>query len=283
MQEVIHLHDPSDGKPTIFYKNRGWRRVLSEPPDAVARWVSLQHTAEDPQKAADDELTRFFEHAYRHPETTEPVCRYSRRNAEDVASYRKSHRIAELEERADQWIKRGREANIELGRVFILLKELVGHGRFEKYYEQKFGRPYGIAFRTAQVYMQLARKEDEQAKCADPALFPPATDRQAVAIRGATEKARLAVADADQHSSDESITSVDACSGNDSEKPVSSMCTCRLYIRMTKDQRDSISALWKSEHKHVAEVEVTNYLMDLCAKYDVDGADSSEAQGRESQ
>ena len=221
--------------------------------------------------------------SHQNPRDNKHIVRFPRRNAEDIAFYRKTHRIAELEERADQWIKRGREANIELGRVFILLKELVGHGRFEKYYEQKFGRPYGIAFRTAQVYMRLAREADEEAKGADSALFPPATDRHAVAIREATEKARLAVADADQHSSDGSITSVDACSANDSEKPVSSMCTCRLYIRMTKDQRDSISALWRSEHKHVAEVEVTNYLMDLCAKYDVDGADSPEAQERESQ
>src|ERR1700676_2937487 len=144
-----------------------------------------------------DSRARRLERSYRNPKTMKPFRRFPRRNADDVVLDRRARLIAQIETEAVEWIGRGREANIELGRRFIRLKDLVGHGHFEKYYERKFGQPYRIAFRTAQVYMRLAREADE-AKGADPALFPPATDPQAVAIREATERARLAVADADE-------------------------------------------------------------------------------------
>jgi len=207
-----------------------------------------------------------------------PIRRYPRRNAESVAFYRTANLIAELEKKAHDWFARGREANIEVGRILIRLKPLVGHGNFQRYYELKYGKPYRIAFRTAQVYMQLARKADEETKGADPALFPPATDSQAMAIREATEKARLAVRAADAHSSNESTTSTDAHVRNDSPKYVSSMCTCRLYIRMTTEQRDTISKMWRSEHRHSAETKVTNYLMELCAECEISGNDSAESR-----
>ena len=44
---------------------------------------------------------------------------------------------------AREWIGRGREANKELRRIFKRLKDLVGHGNFEAYYDLKFGKPYG--------------------------------------------------------------------------------------------------------------------------------------------
>src|SRR5712691_9543884 len=52
-------------------------------------------------------------------------------SAEDVAAQVKAKLIAELEVKALHWIARGREANIELGRVFNQLKYLVGHGQWE--------------------------------------------------------------------------------------------------------------------------------------------------------
>jgi hypothetical protein len=183
--------------------------------------------------------------------------------------------ITELEEEAIEWIGRGHDANIELGRRFIRLKELVGHGHFEKYYERKFGQPYRIAFRTAQVYMRLARKTDES-KNADSAHFPPATDPQAVEIKEATENARLAVAEAEKERSSESTTNTKRPGTESPQESSSSMCTCRLLIRMTRRQRYSVSALWKSEHRALAESAVTDYLLELCANYEITGSDSAE-------
>jgi hypothetical protein len=204
------------------------------------------------------------------------IRRFPRRNAEDIAFYRRAMLIAEVETEAVEWIGRGREANIQLGRRFIRLKDLVGHGHFERYYERKFGLPYGIRFRTAQAYMQLARKADEEAKNADSALFPLATDSQAVAIREATEKKRLAVADAKQESSGEFTTNADMHPSKESKGSSNSMCTCRLHIRTTKERSVRIAALWKSEHRHSAESKTTDYLIELCDEYDIKGNDADE-------
>ena len=78
MQEVIHLDDRGGGAATIFFKNRGWKRVPSKDSPDAAEWFRLQHTAEDPLKSADSETGRILEHAYLHPETTEPVRRRPR-------------------------------------------------------------------------------------------------------------------------------------------------------------------------------------------------------------
>jgi hypothetical protein len=135
-----------------------------------------------------------------------PIRRFPRGTAEDIAYHTRLRLIIETGKEAVEWIGRDRPANTELGRRFIRLKDLVGHGRFRKYYEHKFEQPYGIAFRTAQAYIQLARKADAEAKCTDSALFPLATDVQAVAIREATEAKRLAVAGAKSESSSESTS-----------------------------------------------------------------------------
>jgi hypothetical protein len=231
----------------------------------------MKELAIDLQKDGSHQNPKDTKHIVRFPRY--PIRRFPRRNAEDIAFYRRARLIAEVEKEAVDWIGRGREANIELGRRFIRLKDLVGHGHFEKYYKRKFGQPYRIAFRTAQDYMRLARKADEEAKGADSAPFPLATDPQAVAIREATERARLAVADAGPQSSDEATPNTDAQAP---KRSISSMCTCRLYIRMTKEQRDTISALWESEHRHLAESKVTDYLIKFCTKYDITGSDSAK-------
>jgi len=134
-----------------------------------------------------------------------PIRRYCRETAEDVAFFRTARLIGELEVKAHEWLARGREANTEFGRILIRLKPLVGHGHFKEYYERKFGQPYHIKFRTAQTYMKMAREQDK-AKGAGLALFPPATDPHSVAIREAAERARQGVADAPQGSSSDSAS-----------------------------------------------------------------------------
>jgi hypothetical protein len=214
---------------------------------------------------------------------TKDIVRHPRRTAEDVASHHRVRRIAELEKEARKLIARsitliarGREANIQLGRIFIKLKRLVGHGHFEKYYERKFGRFYGIAFRTAQDYMVLAREADE-AKSADTALFPLAMDPQAVNIRKQTERARLAVADAESESPGESTTDPEAQATNPAPNSAGSMVTCRLFIRMMRGQRKRVTALLRSEHRALAESTVIDTLLKLCDEYRIAGSDSREA------
>lgn len=204
-----------------------------------------------------------------------PIRRFPRRTAEDVAFYKRLRLIAALETKAFDWIARGREANIELGRVFNKIKPLQKHGEWKPYFAKTF-EPRGIRLRTAVEYMRLAREADEITKKADSALFPPATDPQAVEIREATERARLAVAAAAPRSSDEPIMDTDKRVSRDSNKAASCMCTCRFHIRMTTEQRDTIVALFRSEHRHSAEIEITDYLMELCAKHEITGSDSAE-------
>jgi hypothetical protein len=198
-----------------------------------------------------------------------PIRRYCRETAEDVAFFRTARLIGELEVKAHEWLARGREANTEFGRILIRLKPLVGHGHFKEYYERKFGQPYHIKFRTAQTYMKMAREQDK-AKGAGLALFPPATDPHSVAIREAAERARQGVADAPQGSSSDSAS-------NDAEASANATCIFRPYIRMTRGQRDMAVQLWKSEHRRSVDSDVTDYLMQLCEKYDVARSDSADS------
>jgi hypothetical protein len=78
MQRVIHLDDRGGGAATIFFDNHGWKRVPSDDSPDAAHWFRLQYTPEDPLEAADSETRRILEHAYRRPETTEPVRRHPR-------------------------------------------------------------------------------------------------------------------------------------------------------------------------------------------------------------
>ena len=206
-----------------------------------------------------------------------PIRRISRRTAEDVAFYRRLRLIAEIEKEAVEWIGRGLPANIELGRRFIRLKDLVGHGRFKKYYEKTFAKPYGIALRTAQTYMGLAREADRKSKSADAALFQLAMDPQAVEIREATEKHKAAVARAKRSGSEEASSDADTEQRAHAKDPEGSMCTCRLQIRMSKENHARVLALWRSEHRALAESAVTEFLLELCAKYEIDGGASEES------
>jgi hypothetical protein len=203
-------------------------------------------------------------------------CRFPRRNAEDVARFRTARLIAALEKRALNWIGRGLKANKKLGRIFLRLKELVGHGHFRDYYECTFGK-CGIPFRTAQAYMLLARKSGQDTNCADPALFPKATDPQAVEIRKATEAHQLAVAGAQSDSAAEA-SSADERRSSHSEESSDSTCICRPSLHVTQDQKERISALWRSEHRASAESEVIDLLMQICDRYEGRSDSSNESE-----
>jgi len=120
-------------------------------------------------------------------------------SAEGLSNQLKADRLAALDERALYCYRRGRKANIEMGRVFLQEKELLGHGPFEKHFAGKFA-PLGIAPRTARTYMAMALEADAQlakiadsGKSADSADFPLAMDAEAVNRRKATAEAEAEV------------------------------------------------------------------------------------------
>jgi hypothetical protein len=206
------------------------------------------------------------------------IRRYCRRTAEDVAFYRTAHRFAELEAKAFDWIARGRPANIELGRVFNQIKALLKHGEWKPYFAKKFA-PRGIHLRTATDYMAMARQDDEITKKADSALFPPATDPQAVEIREATARHRAAVARAKSSSSEAASSDAETDHCERAKDPEGSMCTCRLQIRMSKENHARVLALWRSRNRALAETAVAEFLLELCAKYEIDESASEEESG----
>jgi hypothetical protein len=205
-----------------------------------------------------------------------PIRRFPRRNAEDVARFRTAWQIAALEKRALNWIGRGLKANVKLGRIFIRLKELVGHGHFEAYYERTFEND-GIPFRTAQSYMLLARKKDKETNSADSALFPQAIDPQAVEIREATKAQQLAINDALAERSDAASSPDEHHSGHAAQASDSGSL-CRLGLHLRPDQKARISALWRSEHRASAESEVIDLLMELCDRNEGSSDSSSSSE-----
>src|ERR1700734_3629629 len=68
--------------------------------------------------------------------------------------------LPELEKEALVWIARGKEANLQLGRVFCQMKQLCDHGEWVPYFNRTFS-PHGIPLRTAQAYMLEANKNAE--------------------------------------------------------------------------------------------------------------------------
>jgi len=120
-------------------------------------------------------------------------------SAKDVAAAeRLQARIAELDEKVFQGIARRREASIEMGRAFNELKRILGHGKWQQHFEETF-EPCGLTLRTAERYMERARKADAVTKNDKLSIFKPAADQGAQEIRDATEEARAEVAASSGH------------------------------------------------------------------------------------
>jgi hypothetical protein len=164
-----------------------------------------------------------------------------------IASRDKSEILAALEAKAFRCIARGRAANLELGRLFLQIKAIVGHGRWERYYAKRFGS-CGIAKRTAQTYMDLARKEDVIAKTADSAVFTKAMDPQAVKTRNATAKAEAEV-------------------GHSQNEKVRRGGIFRLPLLLTDDEQKATRELLDSSDWPIAQQEIIKLLKQLCVKF----------------
>ncbi len=89
---------------------------------------------------------------------------------------------------------RGRDANVDFGRVLRRIKKIVGHGNWECFLAVKFP---AVPARTAQRYMRWAKEEDAKPKAAILADFKegtnPAIDkaRSITARRKAQAKPKL--------------------------------------------------------------------------------------------
>ena len=161
----------------------------------------------------------------------------------------KTEQLAALVAEAFRWIARGRTANIQLGRVFLLIKAIVGHGQWERYYADTFGS-CGIAKRTAQAYMELARREDANSKSAESAHFPKARDQHAVTMRNATAKAEAELG------SSARIKSVPDPTG----------VIFKLKVRLTAEVQEAVEKLHSSADWLSAEREIAAFLRALCVK-----------------
>jgi hypothetical protein len=168
---------------------------------------------------------------------------------ESIAGRDKQHDLAALEAKAFRCIARGRKANVELGRLFLLIKAIVGHGRWESYYAERF-RGCGISKRTAQVYMDLARKEDATSKTADSAVFAKAMDPQAVKTRDATAKAKAEVG----HSQNEKV------------RPDGIF---KLPLFLTGEEQKATHVLVHSSDWPIAQREIIRLLKELCVRFGI--------------
>ena len=269
----LALERRPDGSASIFDVASGRQYKREVVGDGRFRWVKRKG---ERLKEVSSRRARRLERVYHHPENAKPVQRFCRRTAEDVAFFRTAYRIVELETQAREWIGRGREANKELGRIFIRLKALVGHGKFEAYYDLKFGKPYGIRFRTCQAYMKLARQKDEKTKSADSAQFGDATDPKAKAIDRATDAAAAKVAAAVVNGAEDQDRQKTA-----TRKPrIRRDGIYRLPLHMTGKEKNATDQLLKSDDWPSAEAWLLKMLRTLHEKYDVavgasDGQESS--------
>jgi hypothetical protein len=184
-------------------------------------------------------------------------------SAEAVAAEANKARLGVLEALAFDWIARGREANIELGRVFIQIKEIVGYGKWEEYYEATFA-PYSVALRTAQLYMKMACEADEAKRNANLALFPPADDPQATAVIAASEQAKQDVANA-AHCAPEPAAPKPGKRPRKSRLRLDGIY--RLPLFLTGEQKDHLDELRKSQNWRGAELEILATIKRLFVKY----------------
>lgn len=231
----------------------------------------MKELAADLQKGRSHLTAKDSKHVVRFPRLIRrfprlPIRRFPRRNAEDVARFRQARLFAVLENRAHNWIGRGRPANLKLGRLLLRLKDFVGHGNFLAYYKHTFEKRDGIPLRTAQDYMKMARLE--VTKYAESAQIKQADDPQATEIRAANEKHRLAVEAAKSKSSDETSASSEERHPGRSTRSDESLCICRPSIPVTPTEKTRIAALWASDRRTAAEAAVRDVLLEQCREYE---------------
>jgi len=172
-------------------------------------------------------------------------------SAEAAADERIEHRVAQLDATVFRSMARWREASIEMGRAFNELKKILGHGKWQRHFEETFA-PHGITLRTAERYMKRANKPDATSKTVNVSIFKPATDQGAQEIREASQQAE---------------TEVGAASGHNKLKKEGHLY--KLPLHMTEDEKNAMDALRKSSHWPRAEKRIIALLKRLWVKYGI--------------
>lgn len=169
----------------------------------------------------------------------------------EMAMSREDH-VAKLDAEAIRGLKRGRDANIEVGRAFNQLKKILGHGKWQRHCQQTFA-PYGITLRTSENYMRAAREADS--KNEKFSNFKSATDRGAQLIRDATGRA---------------LAEVGASSGRGVKQAsisVERSAVYRLPLKMSGDEMVTCDALQKLPEWPGLEQKIIDLLKHLWIEY----------------
>lgn len=161
-------------------------------------------------------------------------------------------RVAQLDAGILRWWTRQSRDGIEAGRAFNELKRILGHGKWQRHFKERFA-PSGITLRTAERYMKLANQADAKAKNDNLSIFTQASDRDAQTIRNATERAQSVV---------EPLQSRDK-----TNYKASHVCTYRLPLRITVDEKNSLDALRNSGEWSEAERKIVALLRRLFVKF----------------
>jgi hypothetical protein len=163
--------------------------------------------------------------------------------AEALGQRVSAERLLKLTSRARTALAKGAAANLEAGRAYNELKPLFKHGTWIPFLEAEAAQ-FGISVRTIQDHMARAKRDDEQLKNAESALFTPATDQWASEMNAAGEIAAQAVA---------------AAIGGDAERPAPNKSrparagkvrldgNFKLRLWLTVDQQDAVTELMKLE------------------------------------
>jgi len=259
-----------DDSASIWDRELGRQYVRVTGSDGTYSWLKRTLSG---FRAVSAHQARRLERAYRQRAELESIRRYPRRNAEDIAFFRTANRIADLKKRACEWIARGHEANIELGRIFNEIKALLNHGEWKPYVAEHF-TPRGIPLRTATEYMRMAREAHKVTKKADSALYPAATDPQAQALGDANNKAEAAVAAVSEQSSSSEVP--DNKTKGTRKKRARLDGIYKLPLHMTGGQKDATDLLLESKKWPKAERKIMDLLHRMHVKYGLLNDSASE-------
>ena len=170
-------------------------------------------------------------------------------NSDDAE--RIERRVTELDDMAFRSMATRREASVEAGRAFNELKQILGHGEWQRHFAETFA-PHGISLRRAERYMKRAKEADKVSKIDTLSLFKLATDKGAHDVSEANEQAQAEVDAQLQHN-----------------RPKTKRLIYKIPLRMASDQMEAVDALRKSSHWPRAEKRIIRRLRDLCVKYGV--------------
>jgi|SRR5215472_5678131 len=195
---------------------------------------------------------------------TKKKKRLARKAQQALLDRARMQHVKELTEDALMWFKRGREANLEVGRDLIRIRNILKRIGYGVYFRKTIA-PQGITFRTAQNYMAMARKADKfnEKFSSNSAAPADAEDQEMVK---AVEKAQAGRASA------ELAERVKA-----KREGTNSDGIYQLRLHMTSAERAATNRLCQSPHWPSAERQILEFLRQVRREYGFSDAESLPA------